>query len=194
MLAGALLFLAGCAQPVVPIERLGKKAAEGVRPHVRSLAAAPSGRALPPVVDHVPTRDRVVFLTYDAPGRDPGLTAAVRELRLPVSRFAPDRAPLAGAPYATQRATLCAHRARLLRPPGGAYDPATLRAAADCGVTAVVLWRATLTPAGLAYPRGPRHLRRGDIVRLVPGAATDSLLRALRKRDLAVARLEDYLG
>ncbi|MFF8995535.1 hypothetical protein ACF09H_37500 [Streptomyces sp. NPDC014983] len=197
MLAGALastLFLGGCAQPVAPIERLGKKAAEGVRPHARPLAAPPSGRALPPVVDHVPTRDRVVFLTYDAPVRDPGLTAALRELRRPVSRFTPGRAPLAGASYAGQRATLCARRTRLLRPPGGAYDPTTLRAAADCGVTAVVLWRVALTPAGLTYPRGPRHLRRGDIVRLVPGAATDPLLRTLRKRNLTVARLEDYLG
>ncbi|WP_414822841.1 hypothetical protein [Streptomyces tricolor] len=39
VLATALL-LTGCAQSVDPIERLGKKAAEGVRPH-----AAASGRA-----------------------------------------------------------------------------------------------------------------------------------------------------
>ncbi|MFF4932487.1 hypothetical protein ACFY2H_26920 [Streptomyces griseofuscus] len=185
----AVLFLAGCAQPVVPIERLGRKAAEGVRPHVRPLAAPPSRLPLPPVVDHVPTRDRVVFLTYDATDRP----AAPSELRLPVSRFTPGPRPLAGTPYATQRAALCARRTRLLRPPRGAYDPTTLRAAADCGVTAVVLWRATLTPTGLTYPRGPHHLRRGDIVRLLPHAPTARLLDALRGRNLTAARLEDYL-
>ncbi|MFY4720225.1 hypothetical protein [Streptomyces sp. LaBMicrA B280] len=181
----AVLFLAGCAQPVVPIERLGRKAAEGVRP----LAAPPSRPPLPPVVDHVPTRDRVVFLTYDATDRPAGL----REPHLPVSRFAPGPRPLAGAPYAVQRAALCARRARLLRPPRGAYDPTTLRAAADCGVTAVVLWRATLTPTGLTYPRGPHHLCRGDIIRLLPDAPTDRLLDAMRGRNLTAARLEDYL-
>ncbi|MFH8338867.1 hypothetical protein [Streptomyces sp. AM6-12] len=187
------LVLAGCAQPVVPLERLGEKAAEGVRPHGRPLAAPPSGRALPPVVDHVRTRDRVVFLTYDADDRDPRSTAVPREPRVPVSRFTPARGTLAGAPYATQRATLCAHRARLLRPPRGAYDRTTLRAAADCGATAVVLWRVTLTPAGLTYPRGPHHLRRGDIIRLTPGAPTAGLLATIRRRNLTPARLEDYL-
>lgn len=84
----AVLFLAGCAQPVVPIERLGRKAAEGVRPHVRPLAAPPSRLPPPPVVDRVPTRDRVVFLTYDATDHP----AALGELRLPVSRFPPGSA------------------------------------------------------------------------------------------------------
>ncbi|MEW2621133.1 hypothetical protein [Streptomyces sp. NPDC048106] len=187
------LFLTGCAPSVAPIERLGKKAAEGVRPRAHPLAAPPSGRALPPVVDHVPTRDRVVFLTYDAPDHDPRFTATVRRLRLPVSRFTPERTTLAGASYAAQRAALCARRTRLLRPPRGAYDATTLRAAADCGVTGIVLWRAVLTPAGLAYPRGPRHLRPGDIVRLTPGAATAPLLRAIRERNLTAGNLRDYL-
>ncbi|OIK25974.1 hypothetical protein VT52_019755 [Streptomyces malaysiense] len=189
----AVLLLTGCAQPVVPIERLGRKAAEGVRPHGRPLAAPPSGRALPPVVDHVATRDRVVFLTRDDADRDPRRTATPREPRLPVRRFTTGLRPLAGRPYATQRAALCARRTRLLRPPRGAYDSTTLRAAADCGVAAVVLWRATLAPAGLTYSRGPHHLRRGDIVRLAPGAPAARLLGVLRERNLTAARLEDYL-
>ncbi|QHC30948.1 hypothetical protein GR129_21340 [Streptomyces sp. HF10] len=192
VLAAALL-LAGCAQPVVPIERLGRKAAEGVRPHLRPLAAPPSRRPLPPVVDHVPTHDRIVFLTYDATGRDPRRTAAPRGLRVPVTRFTPGLRPLAGKPYAAQRAALCARRTRLLRPPRGSYDATTLRAAADCGTTAVVLWRATLTPTGLIYPRGPHHLRPGDIVRLLPETPTARLLDAIHGRNLTAARLEDYL-
>ncbi|SED41900.1 Polysaccharide deacetylase [Streptomyces misionensis] len=240
----SLLLLVGCAQSVDPIERLGRKAAEGVHPHApasvqpyrrwgltaplarppvpaaRPLAARTGPTPLPPVVDHVPTRDRVVFLTYDDAGRDPGFTAMVRQLRLPVSLFvpdgtrpddlarlraagaavenrAPDRPPLAGRPYTVQRAAICARRdrlrARLFRPPGGAYDRTTRRAAAGCGITVLTLWRAALTPAGLTYPRGPRHLRPGDIVRVTPGAPASRLLRGLQRRNLTVGRLEDYL-
>ncbi|TWV56902.1 polysaccharide deacetylase family protein, partial [Streptomyces misionensis] len=161
-----------------------------------------------------------VFLTYDDAGRDPRFTAMVRQLRLPVSLFVPDgtrpdvlarlraagaavenRAPggrlLAGRPYTAQRLAICARRdhlrARLFRPPRGVYDRTTRRAAADCGIAALTLWRATLTPAGLAYSRGPRHLCPGDIVRVAPGAPTPLLLRGIQQRKLTVGRLEDYL-
>ncbi|MEV5878629.1 polysaccharide deacetylase family protein [Streptomyces sp. NPDC052101] len=263
LLASALL-LTGCAQSVDPIERLGKKAAEGVRPHgpapdrsyrrwglteplarpprpaARSLALAPQtgGRALPRVVDHVPTRDRVVFLTYDdGAERDPRFVDMVRELRLPVSMFLTDSATgpgyghfarlhrlgagiqnhtldhraLAGLPYAAQRAEICGQQARLrsrfglrprlFRPPYAAYDTTTLRAAADCGISTVVLWRAAMTPTDLVYLRGEHQLRPGDIILVGPDETTGrSLLqrttRALRRvqqRGLTVGRLEDYL-
>ncbi|CAL9299185.1 polysaccharide deacetylase family protein [Streptomyces sp. SudanB182_2057] len=263
VLASALL-LTGCAQSVDPIERLGKKAAEGVHPHVapgrehrhrglarplarppahparpfprppaRPLAGHPAVTAPPPVVDRVPTRDPVVFLTYgDGAERDPRFVDMVRALRLPVTLFltgsaaAPGhrhfarlralgagignhtlgrRAP-AGLPYAGQRAEICGQqdrlrarlgvRPRLFRPPHGSYDPATLRAAADCGISAVVLWRTALTPAGLT-----RGLAPGDIVLVDPDASggvplrerTARVLRAAQERGLTVARLEDYL-
>ncbi|MFJ5529617.1 polysaccharide deacetylase family protein [Streptomyces sp. NPDC093261] len=116
MLAGALagMLLAGCAQSVDPIERLGRKAAQRVHPtpaaHERAyrrwglpapLAPAPRpkrrpGRAeehLPAVLDRVPTHDRVVFLTYDEGAEnDPRFVDMVRELRLPVSVFLADSA------------------------------------------------------------------------------------------------------
>ncbi|MEU7084056.1 polysaccharide deacetylase family protein [Streptomyces achromogenes] len=279
VLAPALL-LTGCAQSVDPIERLGKKAAEGVRPHATApgrdyrhwgltrplarppapparplvlsqspasrppaLSPAPPARPLaghpaapappPPVIDHVPTRDPVVFLTYDdGAERDPRFVDMVRELRLPVTLFLTDsiaapgyrhfarlralgagignhtldhRAP-AGLPYAGQRAEICGQqdrlrarlgvRPRLFRPPYGSYDPTTLRAAADCGISAVVLWRTALTPAGLTRGLGP-----GDIVLVDPDESTDvplrertvRVLRAAQERGLTVGRLEDYL-
>ncbi|MFF5436926.1 polysaccharide deacetylase family protein [Streptomyces achromogenes] len=271
VLASALL-LAGCAQSVDPIERLGKKAAEGVHPHAtapgrdyrhwgltrplarppappsrplalsaeppsrppaRPLAGHPAAPAPPPVIDRVPTRDPVVFLTYDdGAERDPRFVDMVRELRLPVTLFLTDsiaapgyghfarlralgagignhtldhRAP-AGLPYAGQRAEICGQqdrlrarlgvRPRLFRPPYGSYDPTTLRAAADCGISAVVLWRTALTPAGLT-----RGLSAGDIVLVDPDESTDvplrertvRVLRAAQERGLTVARLEDYV-
>ncbi|MEU6664564.1 polysaccharide deacetylase family protein [Streptomyces sp. NPDC046727] len=261
VLASALL-LTGCAQSVDPIERLGKKAAEGVRPSrpaadrryrhwglarplarspvhpARPLAAHPGARALPPVVDHVPTRDPVVFLTHDdGAERDPRFVDMVRELRLPVTLFLTDsvaapgyrhfarlralgagienhtvdhRAP-AGLPYAGQRAEICGQqdrlrarlgvRPRLFRPPYGSYDPTTLRAAADCGISALVLWRAALTPAGLVYTHGPHHLRPGDIVLVGPEEPAgpplrERVVRVLREAQgegLTAGRLEDYL-
>lgn len=78
----AALLLTGCAQSVDPIERLGKKAAEGVRPHTtapdqryrawglarplarspvhpaRPLAERTGADAPPPVIDQVPTPTR----------------------------------------------------------------------------------------------------------------------------------------
>ncbi|WP_225825037.1 polysaccharide deacetylase family protein [Streptomyces naphthomycinicus] len=261
VLASALL-LTGCAQSVDPIERLGKKAAEGVRPPrsaadrsyrrwgltrplarspvhpARPLADHPGPHALPPVADHVATRDPVVFLTYDdGAERDPRFVDMVRELRLPVTLFLTDsvaapgyrhfarlralgagignhtvdhRAP-AGLPYSGQRAEICGQqdrlsarlgvRPRLFRPPYGSYDATTLRAAADCGISAIVLWRAALTPTGLAYTHGPHHLRPGDIVVVGPEESAgpplrERMVRVLREAQgggLTAGRLEDYL-
>ena len=192
----------------------------------------------PPVVDHVPTRDRVVFLTYDdGAERDPRFVDMVRELRLPVSMFLTDsvvgpgyghfarlrsvganlqnhtlhHAALRGLPYAGQRAEICGQqeklrarfglRPRLFRPPYGTYDTTTLRAAADCGITALVLWRASMGPADLTYTHGTHDLRPGDIIAVDPDEAagpglrerTARLLRKVQERGLAVGRLEDYL-
>ncbi|MBO7941193.1 polysaccharide deacetylase family protein [Streptomyces antibioticus] len=194
--------------------------------------------ALPPVVDHVTTRDPVVFLTYDdGAERDPRFVDMVRELRLPVSMFLTDsvvgpgyghfarlrsvgaslqnhtldHAALRGLPYAGQRAEICGQqqklharfglRPRLFRPPYGRYDTTTLRAAADCGITALVLWRASMGPADLTYTHGPHRLRPGDIVAVDPDELlgptlrerTTRLLRRIQEEGLTVGRLEDYL-
>lgn len=256
-----LAGLAGCAQSVDPIERLGKKAAARVRPHgpagrdayrrwgltaplapaprppARSLAGSP-GAAFPPVVDHVPTADRVVFLTYDdGAERDPRFVDMVRELRLPVSMFLTDSVvgpgyahfarlrsvganiqnhtldhpALRGLPYAGQRAEICGQqdklrsrfglRPRFFRPPYGAYDTTTRRAAADCGIAAIVLWRAAMGPTDLTYAYGPHRLHPGDIIAVAPDESTGpglrqrttSLLRRVQEQGLTVARLEDYV-
>lgn len=263
-LLAAALLLTGCAQSVDPIERLGKKAAEGVhppgpgpdqtyrrwglteplarppRPAARALVLTPQrgGRALPGVVDHVPTHDRVVFLTYDdGAEKDPRFVDMVRELRLPVSMFLTDsiagpayghfarlhrlgagiqnhtldHRALAGLPYAGQRAEICGQqdrlrsrlglRPRLFRPPYGAYDTTTLRAAAGCGISTVVLWRAAMTPTDLVYIHGEHHLRPGDIILVGPDETTGPslrertarVLRRVQQRGLTVGRLEDYL-
>ncbi|WP_225611984.1 polysaccharide deacetylase family protein, partial [Streptomyces sp. H28] len=172
-------------------------------------AAVPAERRLPPVIDRVPTRDKVVFLTYDdGAGADPGLIDLVRERRLPVALFLTDSVAgpgyahfarlravgaslqnstldhpaLRGLPYAGQRAEICGQqrklrarfgaRPRFLRPPHGVYDATTLRAAAGCGIAAVVLSRVTVRPDGrLDFAHGPRELSPGDIVSVPSGRA-----------------------
>ena len=262
------VLLTGCAQSVDPIERLGMKAAQRVHPYdprgtarppyrrwglVAPLAPAPRPRRAPglggasvhpghpgpiPVVSRVPTRDKVVFLTYDdGAERDPRFVDMVRELRLPVSMFLTDsvvgpgyghfarlrsvgatiqnhtldHSALRGLPYAGQRAEICGQqeklharfgiRPRLFRPPYGAYDTTTLRAAADCGVSALVLWRASMDAGEPTFTTGARHLRPGDIVSVASGESTRPslidrtrrLLREAEGRGLTVGRLEDYL-
>lgn len=94
---------------------------------------------------------------------------------------------------------------RLFRPPYGAYDRDTLRAARDCGLDAVVLWGMEAwadridfqEPGGELYPgaiilthyRGPWAWGDG-------GTMVDMLRRVLdlaAEQGYAVARLEDYL-
>lgn len=249
VLASALLAAGttGCARPVGPIERLDKKAKSTVRAHstpaatyrrwglVAPLAPAPkppsrpavrpAGPGLPPVVARVPTRDRVVFLTFDdGAERDPRFVDMVRELRLPVSMFLTDSVVgpgyahfgrlrtvgasvqnhtldhpyLPGLPYAGQRTEICGQqdklkqrfgiRPRFFRPPYGAYNDDTLRAAADCGLTAVVLWS------------DANRLRPGDILHCPEGQngatlteTTTRLLHRIQEQGFTVARLEDYL-
>ncbi|MET7690044.1 polysaccharide deacetylase family protein [Streptomyces sp. NPDC005483] len=252
----AAVLLAGCAQSVDPIERLGKKAAQRVgsygparadgRPYRRWGLAAPLpeppreprraavGRGgLPPVVRRVRTSDKVVFLTYDdGAEKDPRFVDLVRELRLPVSMFLTDSVvgpgyghfarlqsvgasiqnhtldhpALPGLPYPGQRAEICGQqgkvrsrfgiRPRLFRPPYGTYDRTTLRAAADCGLSAVVLWSVT-APDGTPE----RPLRAGDIVSVASGETTGPtlterttrVLREIQREGLTVGRLDDYL-
>lgn len=262
----ASLLLAGCAQPAGPVgpggAKPGDRAAHSARsadgqaqpyrrwgltaplaapppPPGRRLRPGPPGGHPLPVVHRAPTRDKVVFLTYDdGAEKDPRFVDMVRELRLPVSMFLTDsvvgpgyghfarlrsvgasiqnhtldHAALRGLPYAGQRAEICGQqnklrarfgiRPRLFRPPYGTYDTTTLRAAAHCGVTAVVLWRAAMEGDGeLTYAKGPAHLRAGDIVSVPSGEPaglslrerTTRLLREIQERGLTVGRLEDYI-
>jgi peptidoglycan/xylan/chitin deacetylase (PgdA/CDA1 family) len=49
------------------------------------------------------------------------------------------------------------------RPPGGAYSNTMRRAAADCGMKAVVTWIAKANGGSMQYQIGD-HLRPGDVV------------------------------
>ncbi|WP_223281349.1 polysaccharide deacetylase family protein [Streptomyces antnestii] len=142
-----------------------------------------------------------VFVTGQVagPGRDH--LGTLRRLGAGVQNHTLDDRSLPALAYAEQHAEICGQqdrlqgrfgtRPRLLRPPSDAYDQDTLRAAATCGVDAVVLGRAAGT--------GDR-LRPGDIVLARAGrpgtTLTDTTARMLRRiqaQGFTVGRLEDYV-
>ena len=229
----------GPTQAAQPYRRWGLTAPVPAPPSPPARRQPPRAGDRLPVLDRVPTRDQVVFLTYDdGAEKDPRFVDMVRELRLPVSMFLTDsvvgpgyghfarlrsvgasiqnhtldHTALRGLPYAGQRAEICGQQnklrarfgisPRLFRPPYGTYDATTLRAAAHCGVTALVLWRAAMDGDGeLTYAKGPARLRAGDIISVPSGEPTGlslrerttRLLREIQGRGLTVGRLEDYV-
>ncbi|MFD7435118.1 polysaccharide deacetylase family protein [Streptomyces sp. NPDC059861] len=152
-----------------------------------------------------------MFLTDSVVGPGYGHFARLRSVGASVQNHTLDHAALRGLPYAGQRAEICGQqqklrvrfgvRPHLFRPPYGTYDTTTRKAAADCGIKAIVLWRATMNAADLTFTKGPVRLRPGDIVS-VPSTETPEpmlrerttlLLRRVQEAGLTVGRLEDYL-
>ncbi|MFE7167304.1 polysaccharide deacetylase family protein [Streptomyces sp. NPDC057616] len=153
-----------------------------------------------------------VFLTDSVVGPDYGHFARLRSAGAGIENHTLDHPSLRGLPYARQRAEICGQqdrlrarlgtRPRLFRPPYGAYDTTTRRAAADCGISGLVLWHASMTGTGdLTYPRGGESLRPGDVVAVDPDEGTGltlrqrtaRLLRRVQEQGLTVGRLEDYV-
>ncbi|MDL5203296.1 polysaccharide deacetylase family protein [Streptomyces sp. ALI-76-A] len=152
-----------------------------------------------------------MFLTDSVVGPGYGHFARLQAVGASIQNHTLDHPALRGLPYAGQRAEICGQqdklrsrfgiRPRLFRPPYGTYDTTTLRAAADCGVSAVVLWRASVEGDGLTFAEGENRLRPGDIVALASREPTGpslrdrttALLREIQGRGLTVGRLEDYL-
>ncbi|MEU0808846.1 polysaccharide deacetylase family protein [Streptomyces sp. NPDC005970] len=206
-------------------------------PLVPPGAGAPAG---PPIIDHVPTHDKVVFVTIDdGAEKDPAFIQQAHDLGLPFTAFLTDDVAsgdygyfeqlrrlgngiqnhtlthprLPDLEFEEQAHEICgqqdvlAHqfgtRPYLFRPPYGAVDDDTVRAAAACGVRALVMWSAEMKADGLEYASGGR-LHSGDIVlahfrgpaqqegRTMTDVMTE-LLREIQAEGFAVARLEDYL-
>ncbi|MFK4101400.1 polysaccharide deacetylase family protein [Streptomyces sp. NPDC019531] len=146
-----------------------------------------------------------MFLTDSVVGPGYGHFARLQSVGASIQNHTLGHPALRGLPYAGQRAEICGQqekirsrfgiRPRLFRPPYGTYDTTTLRAAADCGLAAVVLW--SVSPEG----DPPQRLRAGDIVSVASGEATGptlterttKVLREIQRRGLTVGRLEDYL-
>ena len=106
-----------------------------------------------------------------------------------------------------QRRQICANAERierrfgqrpvLFRPPFGAYDDATQRAAASCGMRGVVLWQQDVRGDTISFREGAQ-IRRGDIVLMHFRPTFVQELTVIRDRvvdaGLHFALLEDYVA
>ncbi len=92
--------------------------------------------------------------------------------------------------------TVFGSRPTLFRPPYGAYNEATLQAAAACGMKAIVLWRAIVKSGVVQFQNGTA-LEPGDIVlmHVRPEFIQDiqAFMNQVAKDHLQVGRLEDWL-
>jgi peptidoglycan/xylan/chitin deacetylase (PgdA/CDA1 family) len=119
------------------------------------------------------------------------------------SRTHPDFRTL---PESAQRDQICGNadvieetfgrRPVLFRPPYGSYDQATQRAAAACGMRALVLWQETVNNDSVAFREVP-YFRPGDIILMHFRPSFVQELNVVKQRvdaaGLRFALLEDYL-
>ncbi|MEV7172217.1 polysaccharide deacetylase family protein [Streptomyces sp. NPDC093224] len=115
--------------------------------------------------------------------------------------------------FEAQKKEICGQQDRLekrfgkrppyFRPPFGNYNDDTLRAASECGVQAVLLWRVSMQINNFQYAQGSA-LQPGDIVLAhfrgpaeLKGATetqmTTRMLQRIQEQGYRIARLEDYL-
>ncbi|MFE0178786.1 polysaccharide deacetylase family protein [Streptomyces sp. NPDC059002] len=155
-----------------------------------------------------------MFLTDSLAGDGYPYFAGLEALGNKVQNHTLTHRRLTKLPATRQRAEICGQQERLrtvfghaptlFRPPGGNYNATTQRAAADCGLRAVVLWTASMQPGGLRSNAPQDALRSGDIIlfhffpaeklhRRTLRQVTIDLARTVTAQGFALARIEDYL-
>ena len=146
-----------------------------------------------------------LFLVDSPIEKDPGYFAAMPETL--VESHTRNHRTLTDLPEAEQQAEICGNadliertygrRPVLFRPPGGAHDQATQRAAAACGMRAVVLWEENVNWDVVGF-RSVQHFRPGDIILMHFRPQFVQELHVIRQRvaeaGLRFALLEDYLA
>ncbi|MFE1415858.1 polysaccharide deacetylase family protein [Streptomyces sp. NPDC058746] len=115
--------------------------------------------------------------------------------------------------YEAQKREICGQQERLekrfgkrpllFRPPFGNYNDDTLRAASECGVSSVVLWKVSMQINNFQYAEGSA-LKPGDIILAhfrgpseLKGSTeiqmTTRMLQRIQEQGYRIGRLEDYL-
>ncbi|MFE2170523.1 polysaccharide deacetylase family protein [Streptomyces sp. NPDC059447] len=115
--------------------------------------------------------------------------------------------------YEAQKREICGQQERLekrfgkrpplFRPPFGNYNDDTLRAASECGVSSMVLWKVSMQINNFQYAEGSA-LKPGDIILAhfrgpseLKGSTeiqmTTRMLQRIQEQGYRIGRLEDYL-
>ena len=115
---------------------------------------------------------------------------------LPSLNFDRQKAEICGASDAYQ--SVFGRRPTLFRPPYGEYNDDTRRAAAACGVKALVLWHVVIGTGGdVQFQTGNNHLQPGDIVlmhfRHEFLADVQAFAQEVEHNHLQIGRLEDWI-
>ncbi|MEU8777849.1 polysaccharide deacetylase family protein [Streptomyces sp. NPDC048606] len=116
-------------------------------------------------------------------------------------------------PFAAQKKEICGQQERLekrfgkrpplFRPPFGNYNDDTLKAASECGISSVVLWRASMQINDFQYAEGSA-LKPGDIILAhfrgpselkgkTETQMTARMLQHIQEQGYRIGLLEDYL-
>ncbi|MFD7081436.1 polysaccharide deacetylase family protein [Streptomyces sp. NPDC002181] len=116
-------------------------------------------------------------------------------------------------PFAAQKKEICGQQEHLekrfgakpvrFRPPYGNYNDDTLKAASECGISQVVLWRVSMQINNFQYAEGSA-LKPGDIILAhfrgpseLKGSTeiqmTTRMLQRIQEQGYRIGRLEDYL-
>ncbi|MGP4113174.1 polysaccharide deacetylase family protein [Streptomyces sp. 4N509B] len=157
------------------------------------------------------------FLSHDSVGEDYGYFREAHADGAAMHNHSVNHLEMPTLGYAEQKREICDQQERLereigerptlFRPPYGAYDRDTLRAAAACGVEVVPLWTQEAFADRIEWAYPDRKLRPGDIILTHfrgkgewddggEGDMTDMLRRlvdTVTRQGFSVARLEDYL-
>ncbi|ROQ96352.1 peptidoglycan/xylan/chitin deacetylase (PgdA/CDA1 family) [Streptomyces sp. 2132.2] len=116
-------------------------------------------------------------------------------------------------PFAAQKKEICGQQEHLekrfgakpvrFRPPYGNYNDDTLKAASECGISQVILWRVSMQINNFQYAEGSA-LKPGDIILAhfrgpseLKGSTeiqmTTRMLQRIQEQGYRIGRLEDYL-
>ncbi|WP_285558149.1 polysaccharide deacetylase family protein [Actinoplanes regularis] len=148
-----------------------------------------------------------LFLEVDAVKSDPGYFIPMQAAGVTIQNHTISHPTMTRLSYEGQKRQICGGadrlaklfgpRPTLFRPPGGAFNGTTLRAAKACGMKASFTWTQT-TDHGIVFFQGPtRVVQPGDIILMHfrPRFVDDFLavLNAIDKAGLTPARLEDYI-
>ena len=147
-----------------------------------------------------------LFLIANAAKRDYAYFQRLQRLGATVEDHTVTHPDCSRLGYAEQRSEICAtadsyarefgRRPTLFRPPYGDFSALTRRAAAACGMHAVVLWDVSVNSGRLSFRAG-HQLLPGDVILMhFTGKLRQDFAAALaaaRRQGLKVARLESYL-